>query len=71
MTGSFRDADDERDVEVQDEGADATSDAAVSAPGAPVERSNPLGRHVTLATAVFLNCSQMIGAFSLFPVVRL
>ncbi|KZV88646.1 amino acid transporter [Exidia glandulosa HHB12029] len=61
MAGSFRDADDERDVEVQDQGADATSDAAVSAPGAPVERSNPLGRHVTLATAVFLNCSQMIG----------
>ncbi|EJD39118.1 amino acid transporter [Auricularia subglabra TFB-10046 SS5] len=56
---------DERAFEGEDENgaADASSSSTAPAqqPGAPVERSHPLGRHVTLTTAVFLNCSQMIG----------
>lgn len=56
----------DRDLEVYDaEGLSVETEdgpqTVTSGPGAPVEQTNPLGRHVTLATAVFLNCSQMIG----------
>ncbi|THH20726.1 hypothetical protein EW146_g687 [Bondarzewia mesenterica] len=51
------------DVEVQ-EATDSDSDLSetASVPGAPVEKTNPLGREVTLTSAVMLNLGQLLGS---------